>query len=47
MGENKPIIRTEPKTFNFDLPKDTGINLKHEIHPIIQQQTFSQAYSKT
>ena len=28
MGDNKLKITTEPKTFHFDLPNDTGINLK-------------------
>ena len=31
MGDNNLVITTEPKTFRVDLPKDTGINLKHEI----------------
>ena len=31
----KLIIITEPKTFCFDLPKDTDNNLEHEIDSII------------
>ena len=29
MGDNKLVITTGPKTSHFDLPKDSGINLKH------------------
>ena len=36
MGDNKLVITTELKTFHFNLPKDTGINLKHEIYSIIK-----------
>ena len=31
----KLIIIAEPKTFCFDLPKDTDNNLEHEIDSII------------
>ena len=34
MGDNKLLITKEPKTFYFDLLKDAGINLKHEIYSI-------------
>ena len=30
MGDNKLAITAELKTFHFDLPKDAGINLKHD-----------------
>ena len=31
---NEFVITTaDPETFHFDLPKDAGINLKHEIYP--------------
>ena len=33
MGDDKLEI-TEPKNFHFDLSKDNGINLKHEIYSI-------------
>ena len=36
MGDNKVVIVAEIKTFHFDLPKDAGINLKHEIYSIIK-----------
>ena len=36
MGDGKLITTTEPKTFYFDLPKNAGINLKHEIYSIIK-----------
>ena len=36
MEDNKLVITTEPKTFHSDLPKDTGINLKHEIYCTIK-----------
>ena len=32
----KFIIKTEPKTVRFDLPKDVDNNLKHEIDSIIK-----------
>ena len=34
--DNKIVMTTEPKTFYFDLPKDVGSNLKHEIYSIIK-----------
>ena len=34
IGDNKHLTTKEPKTFDFDLPKDAGINLKHEIYSI-------------
>ena len=37
MEGNRLVITTEPKFFYFDLPKDTDINLKHEIYSIIKQ----------
>ena len=36
MGDNELIVTTEPKTFHFDLSADAGINLKHEIYPMIK-----------
>ena len=36
MGDNKLVITTEPRTFNFDLFKDAGINLKREIYSSIK-----------
>ena len=36
MGDNKLVIITESRTFYLDLPKDIGINLKHEIYSVIQ-----------
>ena len=37
MEGNRLVITTEPNFFYFDLPKDTDINLKHEIYSIIKQ----------
>ena len=34
------MITTETKTFHFDLPKDLGNNLKHEIDFIIKHKEF-------
>ena len=34
--DNKLAITIQPKTFCFDLPKDSNINLKHEIYSIIK-----------
>ena len=34
--DNKLVKITEPKTFYFDLPKNIGKNLKHEIDFIIK-----------
>ena len=28
MRDNKIVIKMEPKTFHFDLPKNAGTNLK-------------------
>ena len=36
MGDNKLVITTKSANFHFDLPKDTGINLKHEPCSIIK-----------
>ena len=36
MGDNKLVITTGHKTSHSDLPKDSGINLKHEICSIIK-----------
>ena len=36
MRDNKLVITTKPKTFYFDLTKDAGINLKHEIYYTIK-----------
>ena len=40
-GDKKFVITTKPRTFLFDLSKDVGINLKHEIHFIIKHNNFS------
>ena len=45
MGDNKLVIATELKTFHFDLPKDAGINFKHEIYPIIKHNEFLAKYT--
>ena len=36
IADNNFVITTKPKTFHFDLPKDAGINLKHEMYSIIK-----------
>ena len=36
IGDNKLVITTEPKNFYFDLPKNVGNSLKHEIDSIIK-----------
>ena len=36
MEDNRLLIKTEPSTFHFDLPKDAGINLKDEIYSFIK-----------
>ena len=36
LGDKKHVITTELKNFYFYLPKDAGINLKHEIYFIIK-----------
>ena len=36
MGDKKLVIATKPKLLESDLPKDTDINLKHEIYSIIK-----------
>ena len=33
MRDNKLVITTKPKTLRFDLLRDIGINLKHDILP--------------
>ena len=38
IGDNKLVITTGPRTFYFDLPKDAGINLKHNIYFIIKHK---------
>ena len=38
--DNKLVIITEPKTIRFDVPKDVGNNLKHEIDSIIKHSKF-------
>ena len=37
---NKPGIIKEPKPIRFDLPKDVGSNLIHEIDSIIKHNGF-------
>ena len=32
--DNYRLVLIEPKTFHFDLPRDIGMNLKHEINLI-------------
>ena len=39
-GDNQLVITTKHRTFHFDLSKDSGINLKHEICFIIQHNEF-------
>ena len=36
MGDIKLLIPTKPKNFDFNLPKNTGINLKNTIYSIIK-----------
>ena len=36
MKDKKLAITTEPKNFNFGLPKDAGINLEHETYSNIK-----------
>lgn len=31
IGDNKLVITIENKTFQFDLPKNVGINLKYKV----------------
>ena len=38
--DNKLVIITEPTTFYFDLPKNVGKNLKHEIDSAIKNIEF-------
>ena len=38
MTNNEIVITTETKLFHFDLPKDAGINLKHEIDSMIEKK---------
>ena len=40
IGDNKLVITTEPKNFYFDLPKNVGNSLKHEIDSIIKHYNF-------
>ena len=40
IGDNKLVITTKPKTIHFDLPKDIGINLKHEMYSVIKQNAL-------
>ena len=39
-GDNKIAITTKPKTFHFDLAKNAGQNLKHEVGSIIKRNQF-------
>ena len=39
-GKNKFVKATDAKTYYFDLFKDVGNNLKHEIYFIIKHQQF-------
>ena len=41
MKETKLVMATESKTVHFDLPKDDGISLKHEIDFIVTCNEFS------
>ena len=43
MRDHKLVITTEPKTFNFDLPKDVYINFKHVIYSNIKKNKFYQS----
>ena len=47
MRDHKLVITTEPKTFNFDLPKDVYINFKHVIYSNIKKTSFIRAYNKS
>ena len=38
MTNKEIVITTEPKSFHFDLPKDDGINLKHETDSMIEKK---------
>ena len=42
IDDNKLIIAAEPKTFHFDLRKDVGIYLKHDIHQKTKFRQFFQ-----
>ena len=41
MRNQKLVITTEPKTFCFDLPKDAGNSMKHEISSMIKYDELS------
>ena len=45
MRDNRLVITTEPRTLNFDLPKDAGINLKHEIYSIMKYNELLAEYT--
>ena len=36
IGESLLVITTESKTFHFDVPKDAGINFKHNTYSLIK-----------
>ena len=44
MGDNELVVTAKSKTFNFELPTDAGINLKHEIYSIIKHNEPLAAY---
>ena len=46
MGDNKLVTRTEPRTFHFDLPTDTDINLKHKIYSIMKRELLAEHTTK-
>ena len=46
IGCKKCVIATESKCFHFDLPKDAGINLKHEIYFITKHNEILAEHTK-
>ena len=48
IGDNIFVIKTEPKTFRFDLPKGLGINLRHNelLAEHSTKNEISQLFSK-
>ena len=46
MGENKLVIKTEPKTIYFDLSKNADNNLKYQIHFAIKYNDLSAEHTR-
>ena len=46
MRDNNLVITTEPKTFNFYLPKDAVLYLKHAIYSIIELSFYHNSIIK-